>query len=601
MVTQTDTLSDQREHGNENAGEVESPEREMLSRRRSDLVQYFRGFIGETFDKLHVASAAETEQLRLGLQNIGLTEEEISDWERYRDEVAERQRQSAHQLSQKLHTMLDRANTEHHITRESKKRWLDRFTNPSLNYKAKEYFVNHQMPSYLAAWEKVAKKRKKLLGDPRFKSLTKEDVSQLETFRRGKKFLDLHFDKREDLNAHVEAAMIANARKVEHLHKRARSSLETAASAGAINRDKIGSWLLERLEKFPNTMALHDYVEHQLPEYIKNWMKLRTEYDWVESEMKKNVPQGFNRLTPQKFLLLSYRQRISYVEQAKQRLNLTEAPSPREMENLKLGIRHALDAKEWDDAEDLLQKARALFEQGKGVERDRFELDSLERYLKSFRTEAQKEQQPMKNADETLEQMRMAYDQIPTPLKPLYLAAMNDPDKMRAIASCTYNRIWCREHGYLTDDREKGLEQQATNDTQALAKAGKHRKKGLDNVKLGVVSDKQHDPAVRRYDEGEWAPTIIHMPPNTHQHFLSILETRKNNHAFRYWTTLIPTGVTYEEQLHLVRNVNWVLKRGVRKLKEQGLTFTLTDSATPRSLPKTPSKSTQQSSYALSA
>ncbi|MDO8468794.1 MAG: hypothetical protein Q7S29_03500 [Candidatus Peribacter sp.] len=577
MVTRTDNLSDLQELERETA-EIQDPEKEMLARRRSSLIQYFRGFMAETFDKLHVASAEETEQLRQGLLHIGLTEKEISEWEEYRDQVAEQQRASAHRLSDQLHSQLDRAHGEHVITRESKQRWIDRFTDPSLNYKAKEYFVLHQLPSYLAAWERVAKKRVTLLNDPRFKSLTKADVSELETFQRGKDFLDLHFEKRSDLNAHIEAALIAKERAIEHLHGKAKSMLEAAAGAGAINQDKVGRLLLGRLRTFPNMTELKDYIEHQMPEYIKTWIKLRTEYDWVEAKMKDAVPQGFNRLTPEKFLLLSYPQRKSYVEQAKQRLNLTEAPSPREMENIKLGIRHALDAKEWDEAEELLKKARTLFEQGKGVDRDRFELDSMERYLKEFRTNEQKEQQPMKNARETLEQMRIAYSQIPLSLQPLYLAAMNDPDRLGAIAACTYNRIWCREHGYLTDDREKELEKEATASTQALAREGKHRKKGLDNVKLGVVTDKQHDPAVRRYDEGEWAPTIIHMPPNSHQHFETILETRKNNHSFRYWTTLIPTDVTYEQQSHLVRNLNWVLKSGAKKLKEQGLMFTLTGS-----------------------
>lgn len=575
MVTLADNLSDLQELDNETTG-ILDPEKEMLARRRSNLIQYFRGFMAETFDKLHVASAEETERLHQGLLHIGLSEEEIREWEEYRDQVAERQRESARQLADQLHSQLDRANAEHVITRESKQRWIDRFEDASLNYKAKEYFVLHQLPSYLASWERVAKKRIKLLNDPRFKSLTKADVSELETFQRGKDFLDLHFEKRADLNAHIEAALIARERDIEHLHNKAKSMLEAAADAGAINHDKVGRLLLGRLRKFPNMTELKDYIEHQMPEYIKTWMKLRTEYDWVEAKMKDSVPQGFNRLSPEKFLLLSYPQRKSYVEQAKQRLNLIEAPSPREMENIKLGIRHALDTKEWDEAEGLLKQARTLFEQGKGVERDRFELDSMERYLKEFRTKEHEEEQPMQSARETLEQMRMAYDQIPTPLKPLYLSAMNDPDRLGAIAACTYNRVWCREHGYLTDDREKELEREATTETQALARQGRHRKKGLDNIKLGVVVDKQHDPAVRRYDEGEWAPTIIHMPPGTHQHFNSILETRKCNHAFRYWTTLIPTDVTYEQQLHLVRNVNWVLKRGAKKLKEQGLMFTLT-------------------------
>lgn len=597
MITPVDSLSDLQEK--ETTNRTAEPNKERLAARRRNLIEYFRGFMAETFDHLHVASEEETNRLREGLLHIGLTEEEISGWEDYRDSVAERQRSSARSLASQLHSQLSSANEAHLITRESKQRWLDRFSDPSLGYKAKEYFVQHQLPSYIAAWQKVAQKRIQLLRDPRFASLTAEDIGELETFKRGKDYLDLHFEKRADLNARIEGALLAKGRNVEHLFDKAKSLLETAASAGAINRDTVGRMLLGRLKKFQNAASLQHYTENQLPEYIKNWVKLRTEFDWVEAKMKEtSVPQGFNRLTPEKFLLLSYAQRKSYIEQAKQRLNLSEAPSSSAMENLKLGIRHALDTKDWEEAQILLKEARGLLsKKGTSAEKDRFELDSMERNLLAFRTDEKEKQHPMDTPQQTIEQMRTALAQVPPSLQPLYLSAVNDPEKMGAVAACTYNRVWCREHGYLNDDREKELEKQATESTQSLAKQGQHSKKGLDNVKLGVVTDQQHDPAVRRYADGEWAPTIIHMPPGTSQHFNSILETRKGNHSFRYWTTLIPTDIPYEQQLHLVRNVNWVLKSGTRKLKEQGVNFSLAD----RAPEKEPPKKAQEAQHALAA
>lgn len=451
----------------------------------------------------------------------------------------------------------------------------------------------HTLRAFYRNWKEISILYKDVLGREKALGITKEDrqkYPQLADFHHpdmtsGKlKYLERRWRVEKALaflKTFKAGAKVESAQTKTELASRARSEIMNAVHAKAVDETKAMRWLEERVLVKP-TKQLEKYIAVDLRSYVQNCIHTRVDFDHVESKMSKNPPQGFNRITPAKFLTLTLNQRRSYVEQAKQRLHLAEAPSPREMENLKLGIRHALDTKDWEEAEELLTQARKLLEHGKASERDRFELDSMQRYVKEFRAKEQKDQQPLQSARETLEQMRAAFAQIPSSLKPLYLAAMSDPDKLDAVAACTYNRVWCREHGHLTDNREKELEQQSTTETQTLAASGAPRKKGLDNVKLGVVVDRQHEPAVRRYDQGEWAPTVIHMPPNTHANFLSLLETRKNNHAFRYWTTLIPTDVTYEEQLHLVRSINKVLKRGARTLKEHGLMFT--ESGPPPSL-----------------
>jgi len=584
MPSTLNSSAGSRERTETNAAGSRAPEKENLQRRREDLIRYFRGFMEETFEKLGVASEAETGSLRQGLLHIGLGEREISDWERYRDTTAEWQLFSARSLSRELDGLLARARDPKlpFISRESEKRWRDRFHDRSLNYKAKEYFVQHQMPAYLRSWEKEAQKRWALLKHPQLKSLTKENVKELGTFIEGKAFLSLHFEERADLNAKISAALSAKERRLMHLHAKAKAMLEAAATAKAMSPWKVGRWM-ERIfvgtkkGKPFSEKEIENFLDTKLRGFIGNWAKVRTKFDWVEAEMKrKGVPQGFNRLTPEKFMLLSYPQKKSYTETAKQRLKLKQGQSTPEMENTKISIRHMLDIKDWEEADDLIKNARSLLATGKGKEQDRFELDSMERYLKAFREREREEQQPMKDARQTLEQMRTAFAQIPSALQPLYLSAMQNESTFDALRACTYNRIWCREHGHLDDDREKRLEARATTETQRLAATGVHKKKGLENIKLGSVTDTKHNPAVRTYGEGEWGPTIIHMPPGTDGTFLNIIESRKGNGKFRYWTTLIPTGVSYEKQEHIVKNVNWVLKSGMKKLKECGLRFTLT-------------------------
>jgi hypothetical protein len=274
-----------------------------------------------------------------------------------------------------------------------------------------------------------------------------------------------------------------------------------------------------------------------------------------------------------------------------------EEPFLLEMKNLKFGIWHALDTKDWEEAEHLLRKARKLLEAGKATEKDRADLAVMEGNLQAFRGKEKGEKQPMEDTQKTLEEMRAAYKQVPETLQPLYLMAMKDGyDCAARLFQIIYNRKWIREHAGYSDHREKMLEEQATEETQVRAK-GYHQKRGLENIKLGTVTNPEHSPAVRHYDHGEWAPTIIHMPHNTHEQMFNILRERKNSYAFGYWTTLIPTNVNYEKQVHLVEHVNWVLKRGMRKLQECGVSFTLSDTVIPAPRKGAP-KSAQQASYA---
>ncbi|MFH0851297.1 MAG: hypothetical protein V1876_00940 [Candidatus Peregrinibacteria bacterium] len=485
-----------------------------------------------------------------------------------------------------LHLIAD-AKEKKWILPSSAKEWQARVKDESHSWVEKKEFIEKTLPQWYENWQKISKDYKDVKNTEKELGLGMEEVKKFSILAdlHDPKFMSgaleyperrLRVDKAMDfLKAYKKNSGKEKMKDLPELLARAKTIMQPATAGKAVDAGRQVRWLEQKLVSLRTPEERRKYVEQGLPEYVKSCLSVRRDYDRLEGEMQKNgIPFGFNRIAPDPFIrTLTLKQRRSYVETARARMR-EEEPFFSEMKNLKFGIWHALDTKDWKEAEDLLKKARRLEALGKCSVKDRDDLGVMARNLEAFRAKEKTEGKPGEDARKTLEDMRAAYAQMPDPLKPLYLSAMNDPDKMGAIASCTYNRVWCREHGYLTDDREKELEREATSETQALAASGRHRKKGLDNIKLGVVTDKQHDPAVRRYDEGEWAPTIIHMPPDTHQHFLSILETRKNNHAFRYWTTLIPTDVTYEQQLHLVRNVNWVLKRGAKKLKEQGLMFT---------------------------
>jgi hypothetical protein len=136
-----------------------------------------------------------------------------------------------------------------------------------------------------------------------------------------------------------------------------------------------------------------------------------------------------------------------------------------------------------------------------------------------------------------------------------------------------YNRVWCWEHGYLDGEREVELHQSAAEDTQKVLKDG-HSKRGLENIDLDTVDDHDADAAMRGYEEGEWGATVIHYSPNSKDKLVDKMKSN-SNFAFNYWTTLVPHSVSYEQHAYVVRNVNWVLKRGLRTLRKHGAAFTL--------------------------
>jgi len=598
MPKQYDSITDLQDRTDESV-EQGNPDTEQLRRRREALIAYFRDYIGETFYTLGASSEEQKDELWKGLLHLGLNEEEIRGWEQFRETVAEQQLRSARQLSQQLHGILNQARGKNYISGASQERWIARFKDPALSYKAKEYFVQNQLPEYAKAWEREGLKRAALLKDPRIKMLTAFQVEHFTEFLSDTQFMELHFDQRTSLNSKVTAALttVKNTDR-QTLHKRAKDMLDAAVKAKVMSPTKLGLWM-ERIfsKKDVTTQQIEKFLSTELKQFISNWAKVRTDFDWAESEMKKEgVPQGFHRLTSDQFLALTFDQRESYVEQAKIRLSSQRPESSAQLKDLTLGIRHALDSKDWDDADTLLKKAWSI-----AKEEDRFELESMDRYLKAFREKEQEKQQPMEDAKKTLAEMRAVFAQIPSSLQPLYLKAMNDGyDCATRLFQLIYNRKWVRDNGYSTNGSEKESEVQAEEETKYRAE-GNHGKKGMERIKLGVVTSPEHSPAVRRYDQGEWAPTFIHMPPGTQDQMFSILKERKESYSFGYWTTLLPTDVTYEEQVFLVQHVNWVLKRGMRKLSEQGKTFSLIGDSAPTPASKAPSSTSSSHSYSLSA
>jgi hypothetical protein len=536
-----------------------------LQQRRSKIIDYFRGYIHETFDELHVAGAQQTQELEKGLHHIELEEESIRGWEDFMHGEAERMRQSGRILHEKTKAMLGQAMANKLISSESKDRWMKRLYDPSVNFKSKEYFVENQLPHYIESWEKVKKEHASLLKNQALKNLTKDDVPELSVFMNEKDFRAMHYEKKMHLVSAVSSAIRAKERHQDALYKRAKGTLDAAASAGVMSANKVGVWLKRLFGHEYTTREIEQYMGTTLDQYIKNWTKVRYRFDRVERQIETvGMPQGMQRFSAEKFLSWEYAQRLSYVEEAERRLNVQDTPATGEIGELKLQIRHALDTEDWEDAKYLIAKARSIA-QGEDI----YELDSMERYLNSFRTP--EEESGGESAEETLEEMRAALEQVPSSLRPIYENALTEGYGVtKRLMTMVYNRVWCWEHGWLSAHKEVIFREQAAEDTKRALEDGLSPR-GLANIDLDDVSTGDQKPVIPDYN-GRWAPTMIHYRSNGKGALLE--KIRSGNYASAYWTTLIPKDVSYEKQRYLVKNVNWRFKSGMRKLQAAGLAFT---------------------------
>lgn len=354
-------------------------------------------------------------------------------------------------------THIDRAVISGLISEKSKRNWMERFENKSVGFKAKEYWVHHQLPHYINGWQKVVDEQKVLAADPKVKDLAQYEPA-LAAILDKNAFLDLHFDKRKDLLAKARAAKHAANKLQLDLYATAKGKLQGAVSQGILSPSNVGMWLERIFKSNANPKKIEAVVngtaKNSMSDFMLNWYNVRKRYDEVSKKFKGNAeetaPRGLHLLTPSQFLSLHYAQRLRYVEEMERRL--TDSPDPWEENRTFLKIRHAIDVKDWEEAADQIAvaKGEALSEPNK--ER----LASMERYVKQFnskpisKTDANVTE-ARKRMDSTLESLQQSHSQ----LYPMVLRLLKGPNANRNINQfrwIVYNEDWCETHGFLNQD-----------------------------------------------------------------------------------------------------------------------------------------------------
>ncbi len=447
------------------------------------------------------------------------------------------------------------------ISSTSMKKWIARFKDPSVNLKAKEYFVKSQFPSYVKAWKKVHKERSDVLKDPLFKEITEKEFKKLSTFTDDTAFRALHFDTKEGMVAEARAAMSAFQRSKLLLHSETKNVLGAAVSAGYISSTKIGPWT-EHVINGQRTLQ-------ELKNFIKDWAKVRYRYDQVEQKMMKDrVPQGLQRLSEDKFLNLSYAQRLSYVEEAERRLHIqVNDPKDTPIQDKKGKVRHALDTENWEEAQYYLGLAWPLAQSAEDIA----ELQSMEKHLKAFGNKSDTEEAG-DNAAQEIRDAREEIDAVMALLPPSYQklyskALAHGADCLQCVTTCVYNRTWCQERGYLTEGLEDRLRKQSIEETaQRLSHSGPGHDDGYENNFV----DGFNQPSIRTKGVG---PQNVFSTDSGVDAFVEQANANKNTWSFWYWTNYIDKDVSAGKNAYVAYSLNHRIKRAARVLDRHGMTY----------------------------
>lgn len=363
-----------------------------------------------------------------------------------------------------------------YISSKSYDRWVqERYYNEKISFLEKKYWIEHQMGPFVNAWIRVGEERDKLANNPRFEELVRAEP-KLSILKDREKFLDLHFDEREGKVAMAKAVLHAMEKGQLDLYAKAKGRLDAAATKEFLADGKVGIWLERIFKSKANPKKIEAFVNGtgltSLSGLIENWLSVKLRYDRIadkfkEREKNDTLPRGLQFFSKTQFLSMHYAGRLRYVEELERRLG--DSPDPNNELPIFLEIRHAIDSKDWTEAQFLIGSAKKMELDQASTER----LTSMERFIhqvggmregKSINdvTEARN------RLDTLVERMGRSHSEI----APMIERLLHSPHANRNIHQfrwITYNNIWCRTHGppYLDDDiARKG----ASEDNEQLTK-----------------------------------------------------------------------------------------------------------------------------------
>lgn len=481
----------------------------------------------------------------------------LENYEKYIPETIAK----VHELEDKFKEKISEAESKGWITAASATEWMQRLTDESVPWWKKNTFLTEKFPGYVSNWKKLDEDMTKVKNLTKSLNIAEDSLPELKVLKN-KEFSLAHFTFRRSKVDEALAALAATEKGRGSQYQLAKKLLEEAVKKGAMAPSKVGTWLRRIFESSADPRNIQEFLTGKgnmtLSTLVWRWQQATHQFRKIEDRRKKEgTPVSFNFVNENKFLEMHYESRLAYIREANARFVNIQKENP-----LLLDIRRELDMKDWESARELISEAKA----SNLLPKDRQKLWSMETYLKTQEAEDGKEKENEKRQKpDPEEELQRALAEVPTALRPLVEGAMKrGSGVMRCLGALLYNRVWCHRHGYLTGHKEQVLRDETTEKTKDIVQHG--HTKGFENNDVSSY----HAPAIRDYGSGGiWSAQILHTNTSGYGPLLDNMESQKDNYAFKYWTTLIPEGVTYETQLYMVESLMPRLRSCLRTMEAQ--------------------------------
>lgn len=552
-----------------------------------DILKQVHTHVEWTFQRTHAASKRETESLLRGARELESNHAKVDDWRGF-VEWSVGAIQASVDLSETLKKHLEEAVSNGWISRDSQTKWMKRFADESVDYKQKEYWIVHQLPTYLDSWKQQSAERKEVVSQKDF-ACAIDFNPQLAILKSPQSFLALHFDQRAHVIAEAKATMLALKQNRTQLFQDAKGKLSAAAGRKVLADAKVGVWLQRIFESKARAKLIQDFVEgrgtNSLDVLIQRWAEIKQRFDDARSELasrnEETNARGLTIMSEDAFLHMHYDQRVRYVAELEGRLLEAKDIDRAHPTMLKLG--YAMDVGDWDDAAEL--HAEAMLDPTIRPP-DRERLKRMERTIRAHLPSKEAQSVEVSNEaarsgmDRALLRMKKTHPEC-YPLAMQLAKSLHPNRALRQWRQTVYNNIWTRTHGppYFNDDVARyGASQDAQETTQFLAEHGQdtgmHDSLGAMNADESNIRKK----TIQGEKKSKFRPTYLHcdMQSDDVRDTLRKFYEQEQHPALLYWTTFCPHmdhEPMNEERIRELFLLATELRRHSRVLENRGLLY----------------------------
>ncbi len=523
-----------------------SPADALREKALSRKIEKISNFIRANNDMLFNMGAPSLQEYKAvvdWLDSMDCSEKALADL-RWFVQHQQNQIRSAERLTENFLREIKTARSRGIISDSSVEKWLGRFA--SAQYKEKEFFVEGgKLKQYLSNAEAAVNARKTLIGNPRVKKMTPEDVPGIALFLDEEEFLNMPYDAKKNLLRQVRASLYAKkSPALTQLYKEARKKLE--AHSDIFARKKIGT-ALSRIFAPGVDQEKAEAGVAALDSLLATWGNLCDQFAAVEARRNnEGSPRGFRFVKQSKFVDWNEAQCKSYLEVANKSFSIEEEHP------LLLNIRSEVAVEDWESAEYYIRKAGYQ----RLSDKDQQSISQLKQFIRQHRRDTpgldKKGVPPNILAAQTLDGMRAGIAQVPASIQTLYINAINGGyASLMTLCSIMGNRVWWHEQAGISENQEIKMVRETEERKSERKKLGKSEKSSQDWEAF----------------EAYHTVNIADAVEEIHAH--------KEDTVYQYYKTYIPEGVNYETHAHIVKAINPILKSGMRTLHALGCAFTL--------------------------